>query len=76
MHLLYSEPLSNPEYGHRVPILLSANIITGLSQAKMERKVGVSLDFVFPGGLNWFKIDLSHHWDNFWISAFREKRST
>lgn len=46
-----------------------------LSQAKTERKVGVSLNSLFLGGLNWFKIDLSPHWDDFWISAFREKRS-
>lgn len=41
----------------------------------MERKAGGSLNSVFPGGLNWFKIDLSHHWDDFWISAFGEERS-
>lgn len=42
----------------------------------MERKVGVSHNSVFPGGFNWFKIDLSHQWGDFWISAFGEKRST
>lgn len=54
---------------------LGANIIAVLVQAKMERKVDVNLNSIFLKGLNWFKIDLSHHWDDFWISAFREKRS-
>lgn len=55
--------------------LLAANTIPALAQAKMGRKAGGSLNSVFPGGLHWFKTDLSHHWDNFWVSAFRDKGS-